>query len=102
MRAAIEAASQPAWALLGATIVAVLAFYPIAASTENAGEYCSSLFSVVAISLLFSWLISVTVTPLQCVQMLQVGSATVGDPYAGRLFRTFRAVLEGAAHRAAR
>ena len=69
-RAAVEAAAQPAWPLLGATIVAVLAFYPIAASTENAGEYCASLFSVAAISLLLSWVLSVTVTPLQCVQLL--------------------------------
>jgi multidrug efflux pump subunit AcrB len=96
VRAAVEAAAQPAWALLGATVVAVLAFYPIAASTENAGEYCASLFSVVAISLLLSWLISVTVTPLQCVQMLRVPAATDVDPYAGRLFRAFRAVLERA------
>ncbi|MGV7216038.1 efflux RND transporter permease subunit [Bradyrhizobium sp. UFLA05-112] len=99
-QAAIEAATQPAWALLGATIVAVLAFYPIAASKENAGEYCSSLFSVVGISLLLSWLLSVTVTPLQCVQMLRIrnGEAS-GDPYGGRLFRAFRAVLEWAIRR---
>ena len=96
INAAIEAATQPAWPLLGATIVAVLAFYPIAASTENAGEYCSSLFYVVAISLLLSWLISVTVTPLQCVQLLRIPEGTSRDPYAGRLFRSFRAVLERA------
>jgi multidrug efflux pump subunit AcrB len=95
-QAAIEAAAQPAWPLLGATVVAVLAFYPIAASTENAGEYCSSLFYVVAISLLLSWLISVTVTPLQCVQLLRVPAGGGGDPYAGRLFRSFRAILERA------
>ena len=71
VKAAIEAASQPAWPLLGATVVAVLAFYPIAASSENAGEYCASLFSVAAISLLLSWILSVTVTPLQCVQLLR-------------------------------
>ena len=35
---------------LAPPLVAVLAFYPIAASTENAGEYCASLFSVAAIS----------------------------------------------------
>jgi multidrug efflux pump subunit AcrB len=99
-QAAIEAAAQPAWALLGATVVAVLAFYPIFASTENAGEYCSSLFSVVAISLLLSWVISVTVTPLQCVQMLRVvAPGAASDPYGGRLFRAFRAVLEGAIRR---
>ncbi|HEY4404400.1 MAG TPA: efflux RND transporter permease subunit [Xanthobacteraceae bacterium] len=99
-RAAIEAAAQPAWALLGATVVAVLAFYPIFASTENAGEYCSSLFSVVAISLLLSWVLSVTITPLQCVQMLHAGAADQArDAYGSGLFHGFRALLEGAIHR---
>ncbi len=68
--AAVEAASRPSLPLLGATVVAVMAFYPIAASDENAGEYCASLFSVVGISLIVSWLVSVTLTPLQCVDML--------------------------------
>jgi len=100
VQAATQAAAQPAWALLGATVVAVLAFYPIFASTENAGEYCSSLFSVVAISLLLSWAISVTVTPLQCVQLLPTASeAAASDPYGGRLFRSFRGLLESAIRR---
>jgi multidrug efflux pump subunit AcrB len=99
-QATIEAAARPAWALLGATVVAVLAFYPIFASTENAGEYCSSLFSVVAISLLLSWVVSVTITPLQCVQVLRAGAADqAGDAYGGRLFRSFRVLLESAIHR---
>jgi multidrug efflux pump subunit AcrB len=101
VRAAIEAASQPAWPLLGATVIAVLAFYPIAASSENAGEYCASLFSVAAISLLLSWIFSVTVTPLQCVQLLRPTVATGGDARGGRLMSGFRAVLEAAIrHRA--
>lgn len=91
--AAVEAASQPAWPLLGATVVAVLAFYPIAASTENAGEYCASLFSVAAISLLLSWILSVTVTPLQCVQLLRVTAAIDPNTGGGRLIRGFRALL---------
>ena len=95
-KAAIEAAAQPAWPLLGATVVAVLAFYPIAASTENAGEYCASLFSVAAISLLLSWVISVTITPLQCAQLLRVKAAAVGGARPGRLIGGFRALLEGA------
>ena len=44
--AAIESASKPAMPLLGATAIAILAFYPIAASTENAGEYlCIPFFN---------------------------------------------------------
>jgi multidrug efflux pump subunit AcrB len=96
VKAAIEAALQPAWPLLGATVVAVLAFYPIAASSENAGEYCASLFSVAAISLLLSWVFSVTVTPLQCVQLLRVRAAKTGGSPVGRLGRGFRAILETA------
>ena len=56
--------------LFGATAIAILAFYPIAASTENAGEYCASLFSMVAISLGFSWIVAITVTPVVGMFML--------------------------------
>jgi multidrug efflux pump subunit AcrB len=97
-QAAIEAASKPAMPLLGATAIAILAFYPIAASTENAGEYCASLFSMVAISLGFSWIVAVTVTPV--VGMLMLASPSEGtdavDPYGGRFFRTYRRLLMGA------
>lgn len=94
-KAAIEAASQPSWALLGATIVAVMAFYPIFASTEGTGEFLQSLFLVVAISLLISWLVSVTLTPLQCLDLLPSPKSAddAKDPYGGRLFRMFRGIL---------
>ena len=42
-QAAIESGAQPSWPLLGATFIAVLAFYPIFASTANAGEFCRTL-----------------------------------------------------------
>ncbi|SHG25918.1 Multidrug efflux pump subunit AcrB [Kaistia soli DSM 19436] len=91
--AAIEAASQPAMALLGATIIAVMAFYPIFASEESAGEYCASLFSVVAISLLVSWVLSVTVTPLQCIAMLKPAKNASAEAFGGPFFNTFRGLL---------
>ncbi len=96
--AAIEAASQPAWPLLGATVVAVMAFYPIYASVESAGEYCRTLFSVVAISLLVSWLLSVMLTPVQCMDMLpdpeQTGGAS--DTYGGKFYQRYKGALEWA------
>ena len=49
-QAAIEAASQNSFPLLAATLIAVLTFYPIFASKDDAGEYCRSLFLVVAAS----------------------------------------------------
>lgn len=93
--AASEAARVPAFPLLGATVVAVMAFYPIFASVEDVGEYCRTLFTVIAISLLVSWLVSVTLTPLQCVDLLKPdpkGSAK--DPYGGTFFRVYRGFLE--------
>lgn len=97
-KAAIEAASKPSMPLLGATVVAVMAYYPIFASVADSGEYCGTLFTVVAISLLISWLISMTITPLQCIDMLPAPKKEKSDvnPYAGRFYRVFRRILEGA------
>ena len=97
-KAAIEAASQPSMPLLGATVIAVMAFYPIYASLEGAGEYCRTLFTVVGISLMTSWVISMTVTPLQCIDMLPKPKEdqTTADPYAGKFYRVFRGIVERA------
>jgi len=97
-KAAIEAASQPSMPLLGATVIAVMAFYPIFASLEGAGEYCRTLFTVVGISLMTSWVISMTITPLQCIDMLPEPKKdkTDTDPYAGKFYRVFRRFVEWA------
>lgn len=96
--AAIESADLPAWPLLGATFIAVMAFYPIFASTEGAGEYCRTLFSVVAISLIVSWVISVTVTPLLCIALVPdpEEGAEHHDPYGTGFYMWFRGVLANA------
>ncbi len=99
-KAAIESAQLPSMPLLGATVVAVMAFYPIVASTENVGEYCGSLFSVVAISLLFSWVLSMTLTPLQCMDMLPDPKQDQenADPYNTK-FYYYRSFLDKAIKR---
>ncbi|MEH6403789.1 MAG: efflux RND transporter permease subunit [Sneathiella sp.] len=93
--AAIQAAQIPSMPLLGATFIAVLAFYPIFASEEDAGEYCATLFIVVAISLLSSWVVSVTITPLQCMGMIKApeNASAEEDLYSGKFYRIFRAFL---------
>jgi multidrug efflux pump subunit AcrB len=100
-RAAIESATRPSWPLLGATIVAVMAFFPIFASDQDAGEYAGSLFTVVGISLLWSWVIALTVTPLQCIDLLPDPEAGEGseDPYGSGLYVRFRSVLASAIRR---
>mgnify|MGYP000962164764 CR=1 FL=1 len=93
--AAIEAASGPAWPLLGATVVACMAFYPIFASSYDTGEYAGSLFTVVAISLGLSWVFCQTVAPLLCIAMLpgpKPGQAGT-SPYQSPFYQRFRALL---------
>ncbi len=94
-QAAIEAAASTSLPLLGATIVAVVTFYPVYASPANAGEYCRTLFSVVGIALMVSWLIAMTITPIQCIDILQDPdpSEDAVDPFAGGFYRRFRGLL---------
>jgi len=96
-QAAIEAANQPSWPLLGATVVACMAFYPIYASTASTGEFAGSLFVVVAISLMMSWLMSQTLTPLMCEALIpDPKSGDTGDVYGSKFYQVFRALLSKA------
>jgi multidrug efflux pump subunit AcrB len=54
------------------------------------------LFTVVAMSLMVSWVVSMTLTPLQCIDMLPEPKRGAGDtdPYAGGLFARFKTLLE--------
>jgi multidrug efflux pump subunit AcrB len=90
--AAIEVVKQNAWPLLGATVIAVLAFAAIGTSNDATGEFTRSLFTVVFISLMFSWVAAVTVTPLLGVMFLPgpKPGAEAKDPYGGRFYATFR------------
>ncbi len=97
--AAIESAAKPGLALFGASIVAVMAFYPVFAARTDAGEYAQTLFIVVGISLVLSWVIAMTMTPLNCITFLKppaAGADTGDDPYGSGFFRSYRRVLEGA------
>ncbi len=99
--AAIEAATKPSLALLAATIVAAMAFYPIFAAKADSGEYARSLFIVVAVSLVLSWIISMTMTPLNCISLLKAPADRDpnADPYGSGFFRFYRRALEGAIRR---
>lgn len=74
-KAALEVVRQQAYPLFAATLIAVLAFYPIYASEESAGEYCITLFTVIAASLLISWFLAMVFTPLQTIDLLPSNSS---------------------------
>lgn len=92
-KAAAESVADTLWPLLGATIIGVLAFAGIGLSPDNTGEYAGSLFWVILISLLLSWVFGVTLTPVLCVDLLKPGKPGASDPYAGKFYRAFRSLL---------
>ncbi|GAA6184948.1 MULTISPECIES: efflux RND transporter permease subunit [Aliiglaciecola] len=52
------------WPLLGATVIGIAAFSGIGLSDDATGEFLYSLFVVVLVSLLLSWVLAVTVVPV--------------------------------------
>ncbi len=93
--AARQIVGQTTWPLLGATVIAVLAFAPIGVSPDSTGDYCGSLFTVIWVSLGLSWLFAITSTPVFGAMVLTKPKGAGGeDPYSGRLFRTLRKTLE--------
>ena len=62
-KAFVNTAQKTAIPLLGATVIAIMAFMPLGFSAGSAGEYLSSLFFVLAISLFLSWIFAMIQTP---------------------------------------
>ena len=101
----VEAASlivkQTKWPLLAATFIAIIAFAPIGLSPDATGEFASSLFYVLLISLLLSWVTVITITPffanmLFKEQKLAVGNdeaETEEDPYKAGIYRFYKSWL---------
>lgn len=93
-KAASEVVGQSVWPLLGATVIAILAFAAIGTSQDSTGEFCRSLFQVVMVSLLLSWLTAITITPLFGVMFLkQEESGAESDAYDGRFYGLYRSAL---------
>jgi multidrug efflux pump subunit AcrB len=92
--AAIEVVKECFWPLFGATLISVLAFAGVGYAPGNVGEFTRDLFNVMAISLAFSWILALTVTPLFCVWFLKVKKLKDGvDPFDGIFYRFYRLIL---------
>lgn len=93
-RACIEGAQRASRQLLGATIVGALAFLPIYLTPTNVGEYCASLFLVVAVSLGVSWLVAMLQTPLVYSLFVKISpEKTAKDPHSGPVYQVYRNAL---------
>lgn len=71
---------KTAMPLLGATMIAILAFWPIFMSPDNAGVYVHDLFIVIAVSLILSWVLALTHVPLMAEHMLSVPKKKDDEP----------------------
>ena len=91
--AACDVVRETQWPLLGATVVAILAFGSVGFAPGDVGEFCRSLFQVMALSLSFSWILAVTVTPLLCVLFLKVPDGGTADPYDRPFYRIYRRLV---------
>jgi multidrug efflux pump subunit AcrB len=100
----LKSAASYAWTsiafpMLSGTLVTVAGFIPIGLNSSAAGEFTFSLFVVIAVSLLVSWIVAVLFAPLLGVTFLPASMKHhSGEP--GRLRRAFHALLRAAmAHR---
>ena len=92
--AADEAGRKTQIPLLGATVIGIMAFAGIGLSPDATGEFLFSLFAVIAISLLLSWVLAITVAPLLGHYVFVQGKA--GDAsgvYDGPVFRAYGRLL---------
>ncbi len=82
--------------MLTGTLVTIAGFVPIGFAASSAGEYTFSIFAVVAIALLVSWLVAVTFAPLVGMAILKAPAPGTAQPPPGVILRAYRGLLIGA------
>ena len=98
-KAATFAYTSTAFPMLTGTLVTAAGFTPVGFAKNIAGEYAGSIFSVVTIALLVSWVVAVVFTPyfgymlLDPVKLRAVGDRHGGDIYDSPFYRRFRALV---------
>ncbi len=100
-QAAVASVRSLAVPLLTSSLTTIFAFMPIALIEGSAGDYVRSLAQVVALLLLGSWLLSMTVTPAMCAWFLKLRPRDEADRsgeranavYGGLIYRLYRPIL---------
>lgn len=107
MRAAIESGKSLALPLFTSSLTTIFAFVPMLLVEGGAGDYVRSLAQVVAILLLASWFLSMTMTPVMCAWFMKVDTNT-GDAtnqqapqYDSALYKSYQTILESLLRRRA-
>jgi multidrug efflux pump len=99
-KAATFAYTSTAFPMLTGTLITAAGFTPVGFAKSGAGEYTFSIFAVVTIALLVSWLVAVIFTPylgyrlLDPVQLRAIAEKHGGDIYNSPFYRMFRRLVE--------
>ena len=99
-KAAAFAYTSTAFPMLAGTLVTAAGFLPIATAASNTGEYTRSLFQVVTIALILSWIVAVLFVPYLGDKLLPDLAARAqarghgADLYQGRFYRRFRGLVD--------
>lgn len=91
-RAILNIAKQTGIPLLGATVIAILAFLPVFLAPNSAGEITRDLFIVVAISLSLSWILAMTQSAVMNERFLKKPKV-INDPYDNKFYKLFKNLL---------
>lgn len=94
-KAILDAVSGTSMPLLGATLIAVLTFLPVCLSPHITGEILSSLFIVIAVSLLLSWVLAITQNVFFVQEFVRRPrpDELKGELFSGRAYDLFRQAL---------
>ncbi|HBX13475.1 MAG TPA: ACR family transporter [Leclercia adecarboxylata] len=93
-KAASSAFVKTAFPMLTGTLVMIAGFIPVGFAKSMAGEYCYSLFAVIFISLISSWVVAVLFSPLSGVWLLSGAKIRAHDESKGRLSRAYETLIE--------
>ena len=93
--AILAAVGTTAMPLLDATLIAVLTFLPVYLSPHSTGELLSSLFIVIAVSLLLSWVLAVSQNVFFVQEFVRRPrpDELKGELFQGRMYDRFRRAL---------
>ena len=91
--AATFAYTSTAFPMLTGTLVTIAGFIPVGFAASGAGEYCFTLFAVVGVALVASWMVAVLFTPLTGVFVLPNSLKSHGHE-PSRFARAFRTLLD--------
>lgn len=96
-QAMLNTPNKTAMPLLGATLMAIFAFLPVFLSPDTAGTYTRDLFIVLAVSLLFSWVLSITQIPVFSEKFLKLKPGQENmKPHDKPIHHFFKAILNKA------